>query len=94
MNIKRCEFTDYGTLNYSYGFRAYDDNGQTYSNLMEKVELKEDDESFLRLIIAQYADDTFTDMFDWALHNSGFIVIDDVEYNIETTNGWKLIEKE
>ena len=82
-------------MNYSYGFRAYDDQTQTYSNLMEKVELAVSDEKFLGNIIAQYADDTFTAMFDWALHHSNFIVIDDKEYRLETdANGWKLVDKE
>ena len=99
MNIKRCTFTDWGSnSDVTHGFRAYDDQQQTYSNLLSAEEMTaftDDDETFLHLIIDKYADDVFTDMFDWALHNSGFIVIDDVEYNIETCGDkWKLVVKE
>ena len=96
MNITRTQFTNFGTTDISYGFRSYDDQEQTYSNLMEREELIVADEELLRNIIAQYADDTFTNLFDWALHHTHFIVIDDREYAIETTNmddSWKLVEK-
>ena len=95
MNIVRTEFTDYGKLNYSYGFRAYDDQEQTYSDLMERVDLDKSPSDFLHTIVNNYADATFTRLFDWALHHTKFIVIDDIGYAIEvnTDDTWELLEK-
>jgi len=95
MNIKRRLFQDYKTNEVSYGFCSWDDAEQTYSNLMSRSELELENNEFLHLLVNQYADDTFTRLFDWALHHTNFIVIDDVEYHIEhDENGWKLIDKE
>ena len=95
MTIKRTQFIDYGIMGSTYGFRCYDDQEQSYSNSMTESELKQDDNQFLHNVINNYADDTFTRLFDWALHHTHFIVIDDVEYVIETNmdDSWKLIEK-
>lgn len=95
MTIKRTQFTDFGTGNITYGFRSYDDQEQSYSNSMVESELKQDDDQFLHNVVNNYADDTFTRLFDWALHHTHFVVIDDVEYAIETDmdDSWKLVEK-
>ena len=94
MNIKRTQFTNFGTTDISYGFRAYTDESQTYSNLLEREELIQSDEEFLRTIIDLYADDTFTEMFDFVFNHTNVIIIDDVEYRTEVCGDkWKLVEK-
>lgn len=95
MNIKRTQFIDFTTKTITYGYRAYNDMSNTYSNMMSEDELKISDDDFLREVNDFYADDTFAEMFDYALERTNFIVIDDVEYSLEMDEtGWKIVEKE
>jgi len=88
MNIIRTIFTDHKSGDISYGFRAYDDTGCTYCTGMLQDELLYKDENFLILIIEQYADEVFDDMF----RVSDEIIIDDTNYNIDRNiEPWKLV---
>lgn len=94
MIIKRMKFVGMGeNPDITYGFRAYDGETQTYSNILSPEELKLEDESFVRLIIDKYADDTFTEMFSWVLNQTNIIMVDDIEYKITfDVYGWNMVE--
>jgi len=87
MNIIRTVFTDHKSGETSYGYRAYDDTGSTYSNIMLDYQLELEDTKFLLKIIDYYSDDIFNDMFSIADE----IIIDDINYNIDRKKEWKLI---
>ena len=51
--IQRTVFQNYGDIQETYGYRAYDDYGQAYGNCFEKADLDASDEDFIRQVNAQ-----------------------------------------
>jgi hypothetical protein len=78
--VQRTVFTNHHNNSKSYGFRVYDDYGQTYCNILEESGLKKSDEEFL-VLVSEMADDVADAMLDFAMDHG--ITIDDVFYDAE-----------
>ena len=94
MNIPtlvRTIFTNACKGDYSFGYRFYDDHGQTYCNTLERHDLDLSDQEFLDKIKDQF-DDVANSMFDFALDHG--IEIDGNFYRFDLTaeNRPKLIK--
>ena len=92
ITIQRTVFKNFNTENETYGYRIYDDYGQSYSNIMDLDELKLNDNDFIHAAHDMF-DDISNAMFEFALEQ-GHITIDDTYYNINLNGdeGWELVE--
>lgn len=69
VNFIRTEFKDYdGT---SYGFRAYDDYGTSYNNLLESPATT-DDKEFLKYVL-ENEDDVISAQIEYAMERGAYI---------------------
>jgi len=76
--IQRTVFQNYGSGDESYGYRMYDNHGQTYCNVMDKNDLALPDREFL-LKAKKTFDEVADGLFDFALGNG--IYVDDIWYD-------------
>ena len=72
--IQRTVFTDYNDHNQTFGYRMYDDEGQTYCNTMEAEDLNLNDEEFVKKASENF-DDMASEIFAFALEKG--ILVDD-----------------
>lgn len=88
--IQRTIFVDHPSGEKSYGYRMYDDEGQTYNNVMGKDIFDMSPQEFLDKARESF-DDMANSIFDFALEHG--LYVDDCWYhfNLEDSNGPKLI---
>lgn len=87
--VQRTVFQDFGKEEKTYGFRIYDDHGQSYGNMMKEEDLKLSDQEFLELAVDLF-DDAGTAIFDFALERG--IYVDDHWYQFDLDGeDWTLI---
>jgi hypothetical protein len=90
--IQRTVFKNYGSNDESYGYRIYDDHGQSYCNIMEEKDLKLSDPDFLRKAHETF-DDVADSIFDFALERGIYIDDNWYEFGFSDDNGsWCLKE--
>jgi hypothetical protein len=77
--IEPTRFTDVRTGAESFGFRAWDDYGQTYGNTMTKI--PNDDLEFLELVLENSDDEVLGDMIDYCLEYEKGIYIGPLYYD-------------
>lgn len=63
LNIVATEFRNRHSEESTYGFRIYDDYGQTYCNLLTEEEFKSDDLDLFQIVL-ENLDDTSRSMID------------------------------
>jgi hypothetical protein len=78
--LQRTVFNNFGNTKVTFGFRFYDDYGQTYCNTMEKEDLELPDEEFFKRAHENF-DDTGESIYDNALERG--IYIDDKWYEFD-----------
>ena len=81
--IQRCEFVDFPARDVSYGFRAYDDYGQTYLNTATAEILTLDHLDFLALVVKSVDDECVAAMLDSVKENERGLYIDDIWWGWE-----------
>ena len=86
----RTIFTDATTCEHSFGYRFYDDHGQTYCNTLERADLNLPDQEFLDKIKDQF-DDVANSIFDFALEHTISIDGRFYRFNLEAEGGPMLI---
>jgi hypothetical protein len=86
VTIQRTKFTNYDTDEKSFGYRLYDDYGQSYSNIMDERELKSSDEDFFNLV-CDSADEVGDAMISHALEHG--IYIDSNWYEANQLTDWR-----
>lgn len=85
--IQRTVFVDFQTDEKSFGYRIYDDHGQSYCNVMEEADLKLGAEDFLRKAQDTF-DETANSIFDSALDNGIYIDSDWYRFKLDGDT-WK-----
>ena len=87
VTLQRTVFNNYGTEEKTFGFRLYDDFGQTYGNMMAEKDLELKDEAFFNKVCNENAGDNADVMIDWALEHG--IYIDDNWYEGKELLEWR-----
>lgn len=83
--IQRTTFIDHPSEEKSYGFRIYDDNGQSYCNTLKENIFSMSPQEFLDHIQLEIdADPVALSIFDFALERG--IYIDEYWYKFDLTN--------
>lgn len=80
LTIEPTEFKDIRTGKISYGYRAYDDYGKTYSLLESKP--SDDDKDFLRQVMEEMNDETAA-MIDSCIKVGKGLKISSVFYGLD-----------
>jgi hypothetical protein len=81
--IQRCEFVDFPARDVSYGFRAYDDYGQTYLNTATAEVLALDHLDFLAWVVKNVDDEYVVGMLDSVKESERGLYIDDIWWEWE-----------
>lgn len=82
VTIQRTTFTPYNGGEASFGYRAYDDHGQTYDNTLSEEQMKLSDEEFFRYVV-DYGDTLAQDMISFLLEYDNGLYIDDTWYDYD-----------
>lgn len=77
INFIPTQFINMRTGSVSFGFRAYDDYGQTYDNTWELI--PDDDMEFLKLVVDSN-DETVGSMFEFAAENQQGVYVGEAFY--------------
>ena len=75
VTLQRTIFTNWNTQDQTYGYRAYDDQGQTYGNCFSLLQMNLPDDQFFRLVYSQ-CDEMVAAMVDSCYENALGIEID------------------
>lgn len=75
--IQRCEFANYPNHDLTYGFRAYDDYGQTYGNTCSIEQMTAEPLEFLKWLAENVEDACLLEMIDFAKDARTGLYIDD-----------------
>ena len=81
--IQRCEFVDFPARDVSYGFRAYDDYGQTYVNTATAEVLAMEHLEFLAWVAKNVNDEFVVGMLDSVKESERGLYIDDIWWEWE-----------
>lgn len=87
VTLQRTVFCNYNTRDKTFGFRIYDDMGQTYGNYMEEKELKKSDKDFFNYVCDFGNDRGSSEMIDWALEYGCYI--DDTWHEVKELLEWR-----
>ena len=87
VTIQRTVFKNYGKTEETFGFRMYDDYGQSYSNCIPEEQLKLPDEDFFNLVCDEYSDENSSVMIDWVLEHGCYI--DSTWYEAKELMEWR-----
>jgi hypothetical protein len=88
-SIQRTVFVNHHDNSKSFGYRMYDDEGQTYCNTLEEADLDLPDPQFLEKA-AENFDEVADTIFEFAIGNG--IFIDEEWYRLTAKgDGWELL---
>jgi hypothetical protein len=93
VTIQRTLFTNLPSGEKTFGYRMYDDHGQTYCNTLAGEDMNLTDEEFLAKIVDGF-DNVANAMFDFALERGIFIGDNHYTFNLDSVydNGWRLVK--
>jgi hypothetical protein len=90
--IQRTIFFNVPKGEKTYGYRIYDDYGQSYSNTMTEEDMELSPEDFLRKVVP-HLDDTGSSIFHVSFDTGG-IYIDDEWFTLKMNDGgWSLVKE-
>lgn len=87
VTITRTKFTNIESGSETFGFRIYDDNGQTYDNCFSEAECALADKELFNLICDRSSDGELSALIDWAMEHG--IDIDGESYSAQTLTDWR-----
>ena len=88
--IQRTVFIDHPTGEKSFGYRMYDDHGQTYCNTLSEAIMQMSPQAFLDSAQPTF-DDVATAIYDHALERGLYVDDSWYHFNLEGKNGPELI---
>ncbi len=79
VTIEPTKFVNVRTGSTTFGYRAYDDYGGTYSNILPS--LPDDDLDFLKLVAETGLDEALSDMIDYCANRQSGLYVGNTWHN-------------